>query len=285
MQPGHIFPLQAVDGGVLMRAGHTEAGCDLAAMAGPDAGRRDLRDHEGRRHHGAPAGPAAVRRRARAEDRHHRRPDRLPQPQRIPDREARPRARWHTAYGEFIAHAWRDKPSQGLHLALVKGEWQPTQTKCRCACTSRCRCWTLLEVDRTMHSWSLDASLKHIAAERPRRRRAAQLRRERRAAAGAVRRHRRAVAAPERGRMDLRTYGVGAQILRECGVHRMNLMGTPAPHAQHGRLRPRGRRLHAPPERITKGHTNVWCRQGQRPAGWTAKAWSSASCRPASTRA
>ena len=33
-QPGHIFPLQAQDGGVLMRAGHTEAGCDLSAMAG-----------------------------------------------------------------------------------------------------------------------------------------------------------------------------------------------------------------------------------------------------------
>ncbi len=32
---------------------------------------------------------------------------------------------------------------------------------------------------------------------------------------------------PERGRMDLRTYGVGAQILRECGVHKMNLMGNP----------------------------------------------------------
>jgi 3,4-dihydroxy 2-butanone 4-phosphate synthase/GTP cyclohydrolase II len=31
VQPGHIFPLQAQDGGVLMRAGHTEAGCDLAA--------------------------------------------------------------------------------------------------------------------------------------------------------------------------------------------------------------------------------------------------------------
>jgi 3,4-dihydroxy 2-butanone 4-phosphate synthase / GTP cyclohydrolase II len=37
IQPGHIFPLQAVDGGVLMRAGHTEAGCDLAAMAGCSA--------------------------------------------------------------------------------------------------------------------------------------------------------------------------------------------------------------------------------------------------------
>ena len=34
VQPGHIFPLQAVEGGVLMRAGHTEAGCDLAVMAG-----------------------------------------------------------------------------------------------------------------------------------------------------------------------------------------------------------------------------------------------------------
>ncbi|MEY8878531.1 MAG: 3,4-dihydroxy-2-butanone-4-phosphate synthase, partial [Leptothrix sp. (in: b-proteobacteria)] len=34
VQPGHIFPLQARDGGVLMRAGHTEAGCDLTRMAG-----------------------------------------------------------------------------------------------------------------------------------------------------------------------------------------------------------------------------------------------------------
>src|SRR5512137_849393 len=34
VQPGHVFPLQAQDGGVLMRAGHTEAGCDLAGMAG-----------------------------------------------------------------------------------------------------------------------------------------------------------------------------------------------------------------------------------------------------------
>ena len=34
VQPGHIFPLQAQDGGVLMRAGHTEAGCDLSRMAG-----------------------------------------------------------------------------------------------------------------------------------------------------------------------------------------------------------------------------------------------------------
>ena len=34
VQPGHIFPLRARDGGVLVRAGHTEAGCDLTRLAG-----------------------------------------------------------------------------------------------------------------------------------------------------------------------------------------------------------------------------------------------------------
>jgi 3,4-dihydroxy 2-butanone 4-phosphate synthase/GTP cyclohydrolase II len=36
VQPGHIFPLMAQPGGVLTRAGHTEAGCDLAGLAGLD---------------------------------------------------------------------------------------------------------------------------------------------------------------------------------------------------------------------------------------------------------
>ena len=89
VQPGHIFPLQAQDGGVLMRAGHTEAGCDLVGHGRPDARRGDLRDHEGRRHDGAAARPDRVRARAPAEDRHHRRPDRVPQPQRVADRTCR----------------------------------------------------------------------------------------------------------------------------------------------------------------------------------------------------
>ena len=37
----------------------------------------------------------------------------------------------------------------------------------------------------------------------------------------------RSAQAPERGRMDLRTYGIGAQILRDCGLHKMRLMGNP----------------------------------------------------------
>ena len=82
VQPGHIFPLQAQDGGVLMRAGHTEAGCDLAAMAGltPAAVICEIMKDDGTM--ARLPGPRGLRRGARPEDRHHRRPDRIPQPQR-----------------------------------------------------------------------------------------------------------------------------------------------------------------------------------------------------------
>src|SRR5476651_1137706 len=60
VQPGHIFPVMAQPGGVLVRAGHTEAGCDLGARrAHPRGGH--LRDHECRRIHGAHARAPRVR--------------------------------------------------------------------------------------------------------------------------------------------------------------------------------------------------------------------------------
>ncbi len=43
VQPGHVFPLKARDGGVLERVGQTEAAVDLARLAGLIPGRRDLR--------------------------------------------------------------------------------------------------------------------------------------------------------------------------------------------------------------------------------------------------
>ena len=55
-RPGHVFPLRARSGGVLVRSGHTEAAVDLARIAGLDAGGRHLRNHERRRHDGARAG-------------------------------------------------------------------------------------------------------------------------------------------------------------------------------------------------------------------------------------
>lgn len=225
VQPGHIFPLQAVDGGVLMRAGHTEAGCDLAAMAGrmPAAVICEVMKDDGTMarlpdlqlfaaEHGLKIGTIA--------DLIHYRSLKESLIEKVGERPL------VTAFGEFTAHAWRDKPSQGLHLALVKGSWSPEQ-EVPVRVHEPLSVLDALETDRGMHSWSLDASLRHIAqagrgvavllncGET-----ASQLLAQFEGTA-------RAAQAPERGRMDLRTYGVGAQILRECGVQKMNLMGTP----------------------------------------------------------
>ena len=80
--PGHVFPLRARRGGVLERAGQTEAAVDLARLAGLQPGRRRLRDHERRRDDGPRPRPRPVLRAARAEDGHGRRPDRVPPPPR-----------------------------------------------------------------------------------------------------------------------------------------------------------------------------------------------------------
>ena len=178
VQPGHIFPLQAVDGGVLMRAGHTEAGCDLAAMAGltPAAVICEIMKDDGTMarlpdlqlfaaEHGLKIGTIAdlIEHRSRNES-------------LIEKVGARP---LQTAYGEFTAHAWNDKPSQGLHLALVRGKWTADDTV-PVRVHEPLSVLDALEINRSMHSWSLDASLQHIARAGQRRGRAAQLRRGRR---------------------------------------------------------------------------------------------------------
>ena len=225
VQPGHIFPLQAVDGGVLMRAGHTEAGCDLAGMAGltPAAVICEVMKDDGTMarlpdlqrfaaEHGLKIGTMAdlIEHRSRHESLVHK----------VGSRPL------HTVHGTFTAHAWQDKPSHGLHLALVMGRWAPDESVA-VRVHEPLSVLDLLDTGRGMHSWSLDASLRHIAGvgkgvvvllnagESPE-----QLLSQFEGRA-------RSAQAPERGRMDLRTYGIGAQILRDCGVHRMTLLGTP----------------------------------------------------------
>jgi len=222
VQPGHIFPLQAVEGGVLMRAGHTEAGCDLAAMAGctPAAVICEIMKDDGTMarlpdlqvfaaEHGLKIGTIAdlIHYRSRTES----------LVQKVGTRAL------NTAFGAFTAHAYRDQPSGALHLALVKGEWT-AQDAVPVRVHEPLSVLDALEVGRSMHSWSLEASLRHIAdagrgvavllncGES-----ADQLLAQFEGTA-------RSAQAPERGRMDLRTYGVGAQILRDCGVQKMQLM-------------------------------------------------------------
>jgi 3,4-dihydroxy 2-butanone 4-phosphate synthase/GTP cyclohydrolase II len=225
VQPGHIFPLQAVEGGVLMRAGHTEAGCDLAAMAGcsPAAVICEIMKDDGTMarlpdlqlfaaEHGLKIGTIAdlIEHRSRTES----------LVRKVGTREL------NTAFGAFTAHAFRDQPSGALHLALVKGQWSPEQSVA-VRVHEPLSVLDALELGRSMHSWSLEASLRHleeagagVAVLLNCGESAEQLLAQFEGTA-------RSAQAPERGRMDLRTYGVGAQILRECGVHRMQLMGNP----------------------------------------------------------
>jgi 3,4-dihydroxy 2-butanone 4-phosphate synthase/GTP cyclohydrolase II len=225
VQPGHVFPLQAVDGGVLMRAGHTEAGCDLAAMAGcsPSSVICEIMKDDGEMarlpdllifaaEHKLKIGTIAdlIEHRSRNES----------LIEKVGSRTLT------TTFGEFTAHAFKDKPSQGLHLALVKGQW-PADEAVAARVHEPLSVLDALEAGRSMHSWSLDQSLRYIeeagkgvvvllnCGES-----AAQLLAQFEGTA-------RASQAPERGRMDLRTYGVGAQILLECGVHKMKVLGNP----------------------------------------------------------
>ena len=225
VQPGHIFPLQAVAGGVLMRAGHTEAGCDLAAMAGctPASVICEIMKDDGTMarlpdlqifaaEHGLKIGTIAdlIEYRSRVET-------------LVTKVASRP---IETAYGAFTLNAFKDNTNHSVHPALVKGAWAPADTVLA-RVHEPLSVLDALEVGRTMHSWSLDASMARIASEgkgvlvllncgESAEQLLAQIDGTARASHG-----------PERGRMDLRTYGIGAQILRECGVHKMNLMGNP----------------------------------------------------------
>jgi 3,4-dihydroxy 2-butanone 4-phosphate synthase/GTP cyclohydrolase II len=225
VQPGHIFPLQAVDGGVLMRAGHTEAGCDLAAMAGctPASVICEIMKDDGTMarlpdlqifaaEHGLKIGTIAdlIEYRSKTES-------------LIQKLGSRP---LQTAFGEFTAHAFRDTSGLGVHLALVKGAWSATDSVA-VRVHEPLSVLDALETGRVMHSWSLEGTLQHMQQE----------------GAGVVvllncgesgeqllaqfDGTAQSAQAPVRGRMDLRTYGVGAQILRHCGVHKMRLMGSP----------------------------------------------------------
>lgn len=222
VQPGHVFPLQAQDGGVLMRAGHTEAGCDLARMAGlsatsviceimkDDGTMARLPDLEiFAAEHGLKIGTIAdlIEYRSRHES----------LIQRVATR------RLSTAQGEFDCQVFTDRTG-ATHLALSQGSWQASD-EVVVRVHEPLSVMDLLEAGPCGHSWGLPAALAAIKASPAG---VAVLLNCGEDAAGVLARARSEKPEPtSRGAMDLRTYGVGAQILKALGVHRMKLLGSP----------------------------------------------------------
>ncbi len=223
VQPGHIFPLQAQEGGVLMRAGHTEAGCDLAGMAGltPAAVICEVMKDDGTmarlpdliefaREHRLKIGTIAdlIEYRSRNES----------LIQRVGTRKLA------TAQGEFECIAYRDRAG-GLHLALTHGHWTPAD-EVLVRVHEPLSVMDLLDTGACGHSWPLPAALAKIRASQHG---AALLLNcgEDVAALLPLATGERSATPPARSQMDLRTYGVGAQILRELGITKMRVLGSP----------------------------------------------------------
>ena len=230
VQPGHVFPLMAQPGGVLSRAGHTEAGCDLARLAGLTeaaviveilnddgsmARRPDLEKFA--RQHKLKMGTIADLIRYRIENEktvEHMTECNLP-----------------TQYGEFVLHAYQDKLEKKLHLALVKGKIGPDiPTLVRVHLENPISDLTgSLAKDR---GWPVDDVLKRIAEE----------------GAGVLvilcnqyeslelihqiesyknNNQRTDKKNNNENSRDLRTIGLGAQILSDLGVQKMRVLSAP----------------------------------------------------------
>jgi 3,4-dihydroxy 2-butanone 4-phosphate synthase/GTP cyclohydrolase II len=223
VQPGHVFPLQAKDGGVLMRAGHTEAGCDLAGMAGltPAAVICEVMKDDGTmarlpdlqafaREHGLKIGTIAslIAHRSHNES----------LIERIGERELL------TAQGAFQCIAYRDQ-SGGVHLALRHGLWKPGD-EVMVRVHEPFTAMDLLDAGVTGHSWPLPQALTTIQAAPCGVAVLLNCGHDAEALLAQVLPEQ--VARPLRPvQFDLRTYGVGAQILRDLDIGRMKLLGKP----------------------------------------------------------
>ena len=232
-QPGHVFPLMAQPGGVLTRSGHTEAGCDLARLAGvePAAVIVEILNDDGTM--------------ARRDDllKFARRHDlkigtiadlieyRLAKEESV---EAIAELTVKTDFGPFRMVCFEDHVNRAVHLALIRGEVDaetPTLVRVH-------RQDTLSDVVGIRHphfGWPLKDAMRTIAAE-------GQgviviLRQEEpaREFMGTVRTLEDTEPRVEVGkesRMDLRTFGIGAQVLRAVGVKKMRVLS--APRHMHG---------------------------------------------------
>jgi 3,4-dihydroxy 2-butanone 4-phosphate synthase/GTP cyclohydrolase II len=232
-QPGHIFPVMAQPGGVLTRAGHTEAGCDLARLAGfePAAAIVEILNEDGSmarrpdleafsREHGVRIGTIADLIRYRLEKERY--------VERIAEKTVQ------TAHGEFGLFCYDDHVNRTVHVALVKGKIGP-DTNPLVRVHIQDTLGDVLGVQSPVLGWPLQSAIERIARENAgivvvlRERESS---RELMEAVGILSLARNELAGRRDGEAVLKTYGVGAQILRDLGVQRMRVLS--APKQMHG---------------------------------------------------
>ncbi len=221
VSPGHVFPLIAQTGGVLVRAGHTEAGCDIAKLAnlepsaviceilkdnGEMARLSDLLDFAVK--HDLKVGTIAdlISYRSQTESLVKRVAERLVE----------------TSFGLFQLVAYQESIANQTHLALIKGNIAADESVL-VRVHEPLSVIDLLDAGNKSHSWSLPDAMKTISE----------------AGAGVIVMLRRdeksediihainSADFPANNQYTLKDYGIGAQILRDLGVVNMRLMAEP----------------------------------------------------------
>lgn len=228
-QPGHIFPLMAQPGGVLSRAGHTEAGCDLARLAGldPSSVIVEILNEDGTMARRPDLEKFAEQHQLKIGTIEDLISYRL-QNEKTVERVAE--CDFQTDYGKFRLLAFQNVLDSGLHLALVKGEVdsaQPTTVRVHMVNT-------LTDILHSAHApgWPLNDAIKQVSEADQGVVVILRNTNEDSAILQWMSRHPSVGNADKVQSADFRTDGVGSQILMDIGVKKMRLMA--APRVYHG---------------------------------------------------
>ena len=222
VQPGHIFPLMAHEGGVLVRAGHTEAGCDLARLAGllPAAVICEILKDNGEMARLPDLETFAAQHELKIgaiSDLIHYRSSTESLITRVTERDI------ETVHGRFRLYAFSDKIGHGTHLALVKGRPVGDQ-EVLVRVHEPLSAIDLLDVGHTGHSWNFNDALAAIS-------RAdcgvIVLLHGRETAEELLERARPLRSDTKASKIALRNYGIGAQILKDLKIKKMRLLALP----------------------------------------------------------
>ena len=161
VQPGHIFPLMAQEGGVLTRAGHTEAGCDLARLSGhePAAVIVEILNDDGTMARRADMDAFAAEHQLKIGTVEDLVRYRVQHEKTVHFLEKTPVM---TQYGEFILHVYRDIVNDVFHLALTRGQLRADEPTLVRVHIENTLC-DVIKVQDQLFSWSFEDAIRRVA--------------------------------------------------------------------------------------------------------------------------